>query len=414
ALWSATIACGTFDYKRVFAYSTVSSLGYMVMGMGVGAAFGSIYYLFAHAWFKALLFLTAGAVMHGMSGQLDLRKLGGLWGERGFKLTMAAMFVGCLYLAAAPFTAGALSKDVILYGALTSPNQQLQLMGWLGLLTAAITAYYAFRVWFRLATGPTKIEPGPDAHGADAHDDHGHDEHAHGAHGSHGAHAAHGASHGASHGAKHTAAHSWHPHPPGFRINLVLAVTAIGAIAAGLPSYLQSWGVLTYNWIDRFVESSSAYFRAGPGVEHGYILGGDAHTVLFWLATACAVGGIAVAYVMHCARPGIADGLRQSMLNSRALRWIPNGAENGWWLNEIYHAIFGIPAWIGAQSLAFTDKFVLDGVVVTAVGRLPAYLGRVFQPLYSGVLQGYALTMVGGVGLIVAWVVWIWLRGGTP
>jgi NADH-quinone oxidoreductase subunit L len=405
ALWSATIACGTFDYKRVFAYSTVSSLGYMVMGMGVGAAFGSVYYLFAHAWFKALLFLTAGAAMHGLAGQLDLRKVSGLMKVPGFRITMVAMLVGCLYLAAAPFTAGALSKDVILYGALTSAHPQLQMMGWIGLLTAAITAYYAFRVWFRVAIGPTAIEPGPDqhGHGGDEHDAHPEDARAHAAPAGHD-----------HHGGAHAGAHGWHPHPPGFRINLVLVVTAIGAVAAGLPSYLHSWHVLDYNWVDRFVEASSAGFRAGEGAEHGHILGGDAHTVLFWLATACAVVGIGAAWVLHGAHRGIADGLRRRMLASRALRWIPNGAENGWWLNEIYQGILGIPAWWGSQVLAFTDKFVLDGVVVALVGRLPAALGKVFQPLYSGVLQGYALTMVGGVGLIIAWVVWIWLRGGAP
>lgn len=415
ALWSATIACGTFDYKRVFAYSTISSLGYMVMGLGVGTAFGGLYYCFAHAWFKALLFLTAGAVMHGLAGQLDLRKVSGLMKERGFKLTMICMFIGCLYLAAAPFTAGALSKDVILLTALTSPDSQLQLMGWLGLLTAGITAYYAFRVWFRLAVGPKAIEPGPDQHG---HDDHGDDD-AHGhAPAAHGAHAAAAHAHAPAPQSKHGssaahASHGWHPHPPGFRINFVLAVTAIGALLAGLPSYLQSWHVLDFNWVQRFVLHSSAYFRAGEGEAHGHILGGDAHTVLFWLATAAAVVGIGIAYVMHASNRQAAANLRQTMLNSRALRWIPLGSENGWWLNEIYHALFGVPAWLGAQFLAFTDKFVLDGVLVVAVGRFPAWMGRVFQPLYSGVLQGYALTMAGGVGLIILWVVWIWLHGGA-
>jgi NADH-quinone oxidoreductase subunit L len=399
ALWSATIACGTFDFKRVFAYSTISSLGYMVMGMGVGSAFGSLYYCFSHAWFKALLFLTAGAVMHGLAGQLDLRKVSGLMKERGFKLTMVCMFVGCLYLAAAPFTAGALSKDVILYTALTSPNTQLQAMGWLGLLTAGITAYYAFRVWFRMAIGNKAIEPGPEAH---AHaDDHEPDHGGHDTSKPHAAQAAH-------------SAHSWHPHPPGFRINLVLTVTAIGAVLAGLPSYLQSWHVLDFNWVQRFVTHSSAYFRAGEGAEHGHILGFDAHVALFWLATGAALVGIALAYYMHAVRRSSADNLRQFMLNSRALRWIPVGAENGWWLNEIYHGLIGIPAWFGANFLSLTDKFVLDGVAVTLIGRFPAWVGRVFQPLYSGALQGYALTMAGGIGLIVAWVVWIWLRGGAP
>ena len=75
--------------------------------------------------------------------------------------------------------------------------------------------------------------------------------------------------------------------------------------------------------------------------------------------------------------------------------------------------MIGVPAWIGAQLLAFVDRFVMDGVIVTAVGRIPGFFARIFQPLYTGSVQGYALTMAGGIGLIVAWVVWIWLSGGA-
>jgi hypothetical protein len=75
--------------------------------------------------------------------------------------------------------------------------------------------------------------------------------------------------------------------------------------------------------------------------------------------------------------------------------------------------MLGVPAWLAAQLLAFLDRFVLDGVAFAAIGRLPGFVARVFQPLYTGTVQGYALTMAGGIGLIVAWVVWIWLSGGA-
>ena len=406
AFIGATIACGQFDYKRVFAYSTISSLGYMVMGLGVGTAFGGVYYVFTHAWFKALLFLTAGAVMHGMAGQVDFRRLGGLLRVPGFRVTMLCMLLGCLWLATAPFSAAALSKDIILYQALTSDVEQVRWMGWLGLLTAGITAYYAFRVWFRLALGPVRIEPGPDQH-------HGHDDHDHGAaghghgghdHGSHGAHAAHSGGHGHD-------AHGFHPHPPGLRINFVLVVLAVGSILAGLPTYLEkSEG---FNWIQRFVQNSSAWIRATGGPEHGQILGRDGHGTLFVLATGVVVAGIALAWVLHAGNRALGDRLRDSMLKTPGLKWLARGSEHGWYVDAVYNALLGVPLWLGAQVLAFLDRFVLDGVVFAAVGRLPGFLARVFQPLYVGTVQAYALTMAGGIALIFAWVVWIWLSGGA-
>jgi NADH-quinone oxidoreductase subunit L len=365
----------------------------MVMGLGVGTAFGGVYYVFTHAWFKALLFLTAGAVMHGMAGQVDFRRLGGLMKVPGFRLTMACMLLGCLWLATAPFSAAALSKDIILYQALASDVEQVRWMGWIGLLTAGITAYYAFRVWFRLALGPVRMEPGPDQH--HGHDDHGHD---------HGAHGAHGAGHGHD-------AHGFHPHPPGFRINLVLAVLAVGSILAGLPSYLEKSG--GFNWIQRFVQNSSAWMRATAGPEHGQILGRDGHGTLFLLATGVVVVGIGLAFLLHAANRDLGDRLRASMLKTPGLKWLALGSEHGWWVDGIYNALLGVPAWLLAQILAFLDRFVLDGVAFAAIGRAPGWLARVFQPLYTGTVQGYALTMAGGVALIVAWVVWIWLSGGA-
>ncbi len=394
AFLGATIACGAFDYKRVFAYSTISSLGYMVMGLGVGSAFGGVYYVFTHAWFKALLFLTAGAVMHGMAGQVDFRKLSGLLKVPGFRLTMWCMFLGCLFLAAAPFTASALSKDVILMQALVSDVEQVRWMGWIGILTAGITAYYAFRVWFRLALGPVAIEPGPDQHGH-GHDDHGHghDDHGH-AHG-HDSHGGHG--------------HGFHPHAPGLRMSLVLAVIAVGAVLAGLPSYLEkSQG---FNWIQRFVEHSTASIRAAE--PHGELLGRDAHSTLFAIATGVCIAGIALAFVLHASNRALAERLRARFLANPVLRVLPLGSEHGWWFDGLYNRLFAVPAWITAQVLSFLDRVVLDGVVVAAVGRIPAVIGRVFQPLYVGTVQGYALTMAGGIGLIVAWVVWVWLKGGA-
>src|SRR5262245_36761992 len=115
ALLSATIGMAQFDIKRIMAYSTVSQLGYMFAGLGVVGAVGAGGHVFTHAFFKALLFLACGAVMHGFAGQLDLRKLSGLRKMPGWKIVTYTMLVGCLNLAGFPFiTSGFWSKDLIL------------------------------------------------------------------------------------------------------------------------------------------------------------------------------------------------------------------------------------------------------------------------------------------------------------
>src|SRR6185295_15165868 len=178
ALLAATIGMAQFDIKRIMAYSTVSQLGYMFAALGVlGAAItpdqaaAGPYHVFTHAFFKALLFLSCGAVMHGFAGQLDLRKLSGVAKMKGWTIVGAGMLVGCLNLAGFPIiTAGFYSKDAILANAFGSPSGKA--IGILLLLTAGLTAYYTFRVFFRVFTGPQHFEPGDEVH---AHDDaHGH------------------------------------------------------------------------------------------------------------------------------------------------------------------------------------------------------------------------------------------------
>jgi NADH:ubiquinone oxidoreductase subunit 5 (subunit L)/multisubunit Na+/H+ antiporter MnhA subunit len=85
--------------------------------------------------------------------------------------------------------------------------------------------------------------------------------------------------------------------------------------------------------------------------------------------------------------------------------------ENKWYVDEIYHACFRLPMWLGAQILSFGDRHFLDGVMVDGLAKLPVAVGKVFKPLYGGALQGYAATMAGGIALVVAWLSWVWLRG---
>ncbi|MFM7050858.1 MAG: NADH-quinone oxidoreductase subunit L, partial [Planctomycetota bacterium] len=114
ALLAATIGMAQYDIKRVMAYSTVSQLGYMFLGLGLGTTFGAVYHVFTHAFFKALLFLCCGAIMHGMAGQLDLRKMSGMRNVKGFGIVSWTFLIGCLCLAGFPFSAGFFSKDTII------------------------------------------------------------------------------------------------------------------------------------------------------------------------------------------------------------------------------------------------------------------------------------------------------------
>lgn len=442
ALLAATIGMAQYDIKRIFAYSTVSQLGYMFLGLGVGTTFGACYHTFTHAFFKALLFLTSGAIMHGFAGQLDLRRLSGLRRVPGFALVSWTMLIGCLWLAAFPFSAGFFSKDTILYWAMFHPDFAQPVLAWIGLAAAGLTAYYTFRVWFRVCAGPVAFVPGEDAHGADhGHDSaqaHGHDP-AHGARGPSRTLAAgampHGVPHaassraphdsiddalGAGHGAAHGSAHgsgAFHPHAPRLAIKGVLLTLAVGAILAGLPTYLVMTGAASTNWVEGMLANSSGVL----GVElekishaHPRLLGMDGHTAMFVLSTAVGLGGILVAFVLHLQNRRLADRWRSFMLARGWLRWLPTAMEHKWYVDEIYHACFRLPMWVGGHLLHFFDKHFIDGLLVNGAGRVPSFAGRLFQPLYNGALQGYAATMAGAAALILAWVLWKWVLGGPP
>ena len=147
AVFAATIGITQNDIKRVFAYSTVSQLGYMFLGLGVGAYSAGIFHLMTHAFFKALLFLGAGSVIHGLSGEQDLRHMGGL--RKVMPITCWTLLIASLAISGFPFTSGFFSKDAILSAAYAHSPW----MFWIGAITAGMTAFYVFRAWFLAFTG---------------------------------------------------------------------------------------------------------------------------------------------------------------------------------------------------------------------------------------------------------------------
>ncbi len=158
ALFAAIIALKQNDIKRILAYSTVSQLGYMFVGVGVGAYASGIFHLVTHAFFKGLMFLTAGSVMHAMANELDIRKMGGL--RKKLPITHATFLVGALAIAGAPLLSGFWSKDEILHSAWGSSK----IIYIIGLATAFLTAFYMFRLIFVTFYGKSRVEPEVDSH----------------------------------------------------------------------------------------------------------------------------------------------------------------------------------------------------------------------------------------------------------
>ncbi len=403
ALLAATIGMAQFDIKRIMAYSTVSQLGYMFAGLGVLTSVGAAAHVFTHAVFKAMLFLACGAVMHGFAGQLDLRKLSGVGSMPGWRIVNVAMLVGSLNLIGFPvITAGYWSKDTILGEAFANPS--MQGVAWILLLTAGLTAYYTFRVYFRVFVGPQSYEPGEELHAQ--HDDkhQGHADHGH-AHDQH----AHGEKSGASHGT-----HDFHPHPPGWAINTVLVILTIAAFAAFWPikgtSHPSHLG-----YIGQMMDASSAAYdphhdaamyqfaahKPAPGEprSHATFFGFDAHKAMMWVSGFVALIGMAIAYFLHYAG-------RTSATHSRADSWLPaagplaNWAKHKWYVDEFYDFLIRKPLLVLAHLFHIIDQYLVDGIV-DALGWLPKGIGRLIRPSQSGELHGYAFGMAGGLAVIL-------------
>jgi NADH:ubiquinone oxidoreductase subunit 5 (subunit L)/multisubunit Na+/H+ antiporter MnhA subunit len=162
-------------------------------------------------------------------------------------------------------------------------------------------------------------------------------------------------------------------------------------------------------------ESSNEVAHAEQAhADHGHlVLGMDAHTAVGRLGSLACIAGILVSLYLHLINRGAADALRRTLMGSIATRWIVVGAERKWMVDEFYDWVIRLPLRLIANILSAIDELLLDAGIVNGLGALPAAVGRLFRPLYGGVVQGYAVTMAGGVALVAAWVIWIWLRGAN-
>src|ERR1039457_3420511 len=368
AILAASIALVQNDIKRVLAYSTVSQLGYMFLALGVGAYWVAVFHLFTHAFFKALLFLGSGSVIHAMSGEQDMRHMGAL--KDKIPLTYRTMWIGSIAIAGIPGLAGFFSKDEILWQAFSSPKGGTVLWA-VGLTTAAMTAFYMWRMMYMTFYGKSRVAPEVAAH----------------------------------------------VHESPVSMTGVLGVLTAGSVLAGWLGVPKLWtifgeGFRTFeNWL-------APVFTAGAGeAVHESAHSTSTEWTLMLLSIAVAVAGILVAKYFYVTKPEIPENI------ASAAPGLYRTLYNKWYLDEIYDFVFvnglckgggllmgafdrnvvdgGVngAGWftrLAATVSGWWDTWVIDGAV-----RLGSFLVKMLSYpvclLQTGRVQGYAFFVVVGV-----------------
>jgi len=347
ALIAGTIGLVQNDIKKVLAYSTVSQLGYMFLAMGVGAYAAGIFHLYTHAFFKALLFLGSGAVIHALAGEQDMRTMGRL--KKDLPITYWTFVIGAVAIAGVPPFAGFFSKDEILFKSFSSGHTWLWAVG---LLTALLTACYMFRLVFMTFHGPS------------------HHEHR-------------------EPGERHEPHHHLHDAPLPMAVALV--VLAVGSVVAG-------W-VGIGGRFEKFLEPSFGEPVASvtPALEQS----GSAETLLMWISVAVAVAGIGLAFYFFLKNRPAADRMAQTFSGPHRV------LENKYYLDEIYDAAVVQPLQIVSQDGLW--KGVDVGVIDRLVNGVAQFVGgtseilRLFQ---TGSVRAYAASVFFGVVLVLGYYLW--------
>ena len=378
AFFAATVGLVQNDIKRVIAYSTCSQLGYMFVAEGVGAYSLGVFHLFTHAFFKALLFLGAGSVIHAMHHEQDMRNMGGL--RKDIPFTFAMMTIGTLALTGFPYTAGYFSKDGIIEAAFAAgEHNEAAMIGFISTVVAAgLTSFYSWRLVFMTFFGERHVSHGHDSHGH-AHDD------AHAAHG----HAA--ASHHDDHG--HDAHHDDHaPHESPLVMLIPLAVLATGALGAGI--YFEPY--FAGHAYDEFWKG--ALFTG----EHNHVLHAM-HEIPHWVGfapTAAMVLGFVVSLFVYVLKPGSAQKLAAAFPRLYAFLL------NKWYFDELYDVIFVKPVFaIGRLFWKGGDGAIIDRMGPDGVAARVADGARLAVRLQSGYIYHYAFAMLIGVAAVATWFV---------
>jgi NADH-quinone oxidoreductase subunit L len=354
ALLAGAIAVTQTDLKRVLAYSTVSQLGYMFLALGCGvmadehklaalAVIAAIFHLFTHAFFKALLFLAAGSVMHAMGDTCDMTKFSGL--KKALPITHWTFLCGAMALAGVPLLSGFWSKDEILTvgheaGHASPYHFVYGLLFYSALFTAGLTAFYTFRAYFKTFWGEEKFP--------------------------------------------HEAGHHPHEAPP--IMAWPLRILAVGAVGVGFVfGVAHSFGgFLERTWIvPQFGDLKSAEAH-------------DMNWLLMLVSSAVALAGIGLAYWMYVKQPTLADDM------ARRLKALFDLSRGKFYFDELYDLIVVKPMTIFAHVCRIVDMYLLDGLV-DLIGQLPGFVGYWVRPVQNGLVQFYALLMALGLaGLLLS------------
>jgi NADH-quinone oxidoreductase subunit L len=369
AFFAATVGLVQNDIKRVIAYSTCSQLGYMFVALGAGAYSAGVFHLFTHAFFKALLFLGAGSVIHAMHHEQDMRNMGGLKDKIPFTFWM--MIIGTLALTGVGIPgipdmaigfAGFASKDAIIEVAYGQGASTGYIAFWALVVAAMFTSFYSWRLIFMTFFGTQRSAH---AHAGHGHDDHAHDDHGHGHH---------------------------EPHESPRVMLVPLGVLAVGAVLAGIVFYGNFFGHAEH--IEHFFQGSVSVSEAVIKSAH------EAPLLVKFSATIAMLLGLGAAWYMYiydtAAPKRIADqnpGLYRFLLNK-------------WYFDELYDRIFVKPAlWLGNALWKGFDDWLVDKTVTEGLGaRVRDVTNRVVK-LQSGYLYHYAFAMLIGIAALLTWAI---------
>jgi NADH-quinone oxidoreductase subunit L len=346
AFFAATVGVAQNDIKRVIAYSTCSQLGYMFVAMGVGAYSAGMFHLFTHAFFKALLFLGSGSVIHALHDEQDLRKMGGL--RKGIPITFAMMVIGTLALTGFPLTAGYFSKDMIIEAA-HAKGTDVSYWAFISLVVAAfLTSFYSWRLIFMAFFGKPRYDE-----------------------------------------------HHVHPHESPLVMLAPLGVLALGALVAGYLAH------------DYFIgEGYGGFWRTSLfNAPDNHILEEAHHGPewVSWLPTIMMVAGFAVAYLAYIAYPGIPAWTMRNFGPVHAFLY------NKWYFDELYDFIFVRPfKWLSRFLWKTGDGTIIDGLGPDGISaRVVDITNRVVR-LQTGFVYHYAFVMLIGIAMITTYFAYVY------
>jgi NADH-quinone oxidoreductase subunit L len=384
ALMAGTIGLVQNDIKRVLAYSTVSQLGYMFLAMGVGAFGAGIFHLYTHAFFKALLFLGSGAVIHALHGEQDIRNMGGL--RKELPITYWTFLIGAVAIAGVFPLSGFFSKDEILFETFVEGHT---LLWTIGAVTALLTATYMFRLVFLTFWGERS--------------------HGHASEGSHASAPSHPPASAPSH--RHDSGSHLHDAPPAMAFALI--VLAIGSVAAGwigIPHALGGHNQL-HAWLEPAFEApaaagaGAAAAEAAEGAAAGAVAAED-HTALerslMGVSLGIAIAGIAMAWFVWVKRRRVADNMAREFPGLHRLLL------NKYYVDELYDAAIVQPIKAGSTEGLWRvfDVKIVDGAV-NGTGAIVDAGAAMLRRLQTGSVRAYAGSVFVGVVMILGYYLWL-------